>query len=68
MTVGYSTDVALDLLLATDTVPRYAYLGYVGDRLDYAAIAGRWAAASALNVFGLRRTKAPVAVIVVLQP
>jgi hypothetical protein len=68
--VGFNggVDVSLDVMLATDAVPRYAYLGYVGDRLDYAAIASRWAAASALNVFGLRRAKAPAAVVLVLLP
>jgi hypothetical protein len=58
----------LDASLATDTVPRYAYLGFVGDRLDFAAIASRWAAASALRVFGLRRDKTPDTVVVILLP
>jgi hypothetical protein len=57
-----------DMMFATDTVPRYAYLGFVGDRFDFIAIAGRWAAASALTAFGLRRTKVPAAVVVALLP
>jgi hypothetical protein len=68
--VGFngSDNVSLDELIATDTVARYAYLGFVGDRLDFTAIAGRWAAASTLNVFGLRHAKAPAVVVVALLP
>jgi hypothetical protein len=68
--VGFdgSGDGLLDGTAVMDVVPRYAYLGFVGDRLDLTAIGGRWVAASTRQVFGLRRDRAPEKVVVVLVP
>jgi hypothetical protein len=63
-----ATDDTLSVLPALDTEQRYAYLGFVGTRLDWTTIAGRWAAASALAVFGLRHSSVPVSVVLVTVP
>ena len=55
-------------LLATAAMPRYAYLGYVGNRIDPVAIGARWAFASVLEVVGLRHDAAPHEVVVVMVP
>jgi len=68
--VGFdgSNDDLLDEYRATDAVQRYVYLGFVGNRLNLTAIASRWVAASALNVFGLRSGRAPSTVVAVFMP
>jgi hypothetical protein len=68
--VGFdgSGDGLLDIAAETEAAHRYAYLGFVGDRLDVTAIAGRWMTASALQVFGLRRDKTRAKIVVVLLP
>jgi hypothetical protein len=59
---------ALDTLPTPDVVLRYVYLGFVGTRLDLAAIARRWAMASALAVLRLRQASVPVSVVLVIVP
>jgi hypothetical protein len=61
-------DGTLRTLLVTDGVPRYVYLGYVGSSAAPVAMGSRWAAASALAVFGLRQTSIPSEVIVAILP
>jgi hypothetical protein len=58
----------LRALLATAGVTRYVYLGYVGSSVSPIAVGGRWAVASALGTFGLRRTHIPHEVIVAMIP
>ena len=66
--LGGATNDALAVLPALDAEPRYAYLGFVGARLDWATVAGRWAAASALAVLGLRHSSVPISVVLVMVP
>lgn len=51
-----------------DVSLRYVYLGFVGSRLDLAAIVGRWGTASALAVLGLRHASVPVSLVLVMVP
>jgi hypothetical protein len=47
---------------------RYIYLGFVGEKPNLMSIAGRWVAASALRVMGLRSGKTPDAMVVAELP
>lgn len=47
---------------------RFIYLGFVGERPDPWQIAVRWAAHTVLHVLGLRGSKAPGKVLLVLIP
>jgi hypothetical protein len=63
-----SGDGLLDRAAQSEATQLYAYLGFVGDRLDVTAIAGRWVTASALQAIGLRRDNTPAKVVLVLLP
>ncbi len=70
MEVGFdgSAPGSPDVPPAKDTARRYVYLGLVGNRPDFAGIAGRWAFASALQVFGMRRGTPSTKVVIILIP
>jgi hypothetical protein len=59
---------SFDAPQATDSTRRYAYLGFVSSRLNLMAIAGRWAIASAQQVFGLRRGSPSETMVFVMIP
>ena len=55
-------------VLDLSAVPRFIYLGFVGEQASRVAIAARWAAASVLHAIDPRRGAIPLDAVLVMLP